>query len=355
MRDVLDIRVGSTAWARLRTHGLDPAEVALIPAAAGGPKGLVLIPLDRVIFGTWLKQAPRRRWLIGASIGAWRLAAACLPNPEEALQRLAVLYSETQNYRSKPTPAEISASCAQIIERLLNGQGAALLENPDYRLAVLTVRGRGLLAQDHSAAPLAWALAAAANALDRRHLARFIERGVFATAVQDLPIFATRFDAFANRVSALGAENLQRALLASGSIPLLMAGVNDMPGSVPATYWDGGIIDYHLALPYAQIDGLVLYPHFAGHITPGWLDKAFRARRAHGAPFANVVMVSPSPEFIAGLPGGKLPDRGDFKRYGTDHAARIKAWRRAMAESERLAEAFQRWCAAPDLSRVRRF
>ena len=37
---------------------------------------------------------------------------------------------------------------------------------------------------------------------------------------------------------------------------------------------DGGIIDYHLHLPYHRAQGLVLYPHFIDRIVPGWLDKA---------------------------------------------------------------------------------
>ncbi len=355
LSEVLSIRAGSAALARLRSHGLDPAEVALIPAAAGGPKGLVLTPLDQVIFGEWLARAPRRRWLIGASIGAWRMAAACLPRPVEALKRLARLYSEAQNYRKNPSPAEISATCADIIEQLLDGEASALLDNREYRLAVLTVRGRGVLAREHRATPIAWALAAAANTADRRHLARFLERAVFAADTRDLPFFDSRLDSFANRVSPLTLDNLPRALLASASIPLLMQGVNELPGSPRGTYWDGGIIDYHLALPYSRIDGLVLYPHFADHITPGWLDKHLPRRRARGAELANVIMLSPSSEFVARLPGGKLPDRSDFKRFGTDHAARIKLWRSAISESERLAEAFLRWCEAPDLARVRSF
>ena len=171
----------------------------------------------------------------------------------------------------------------------------------------------------------------------------------------DLPFFQSRFDAFANRVCALTPGNLPQALLASGSIPLLMQAARDLPGSPSGCYWDGGIIDYHLALPYPRIDGLVLYPHFVDYLTPGWLDKYFPSRRARGAELANVIMVSPSREFVAGLPGGKLPDRSDFKRYGADYAARIGVWRCAISESERLAEAFLRWCVAPDLSKVRDF
>jgi hypothetical protein len=47
---------------------------------------------------------------------------------------------------------------------------------------------------------------------------------------------------------------------------------------------DGGLIDYHLLLPYRELDSIVLYPHFAPFVTPGWLDKflPWRKRpRAH--------------------------------------------------------------------------
>jgi hypothetical protein len=80
---------------------------------------------------------------------------------------------------------------------------------------------------------------------------------------------------------------------------------------------------------------------------PGWLDKSFRWRRARDAWLDNVVLVSPSARFIAALPNSKLPDRGDFKRYGLDHDARIRDWMRAIAESHRLAEAFARWLERP--------
>ena len=69
----------------------------------------------------------------------------------------------------------------------------------------------------------------------------------------------------------------------------------------------------------------------------------------------NVILVSPSPEFVASLPNGKLPDRRDFKFYGQDHAARTRDWSRAIAESERMAEALARWSERPDLRLAQTF
>jgi hypothetical protein len=53
------------------------------------------------------------------------------------------------------------------------------------------------------------------------------------------------------------------------------------------------------------------------------------------------------------LPNRKVPDRNDFYRYGLDHAARIGAWERAIAESGRFAEAALAWLNRPDLSMAR--
>jgi len=40
------------------------------------------------------------------------------------------------------------------------------------------------------------------------------------------------------------------------------------------------------------------------------------------------------------MPNAKLPDRGDFKAYGDRIAERQRDWRRAVAESARLADEF---------------
>eukprot|EP01137_Pigoraptor_chileana_P007119 Opistho-2@52276 len=84
----LRIYAGQAARAHIAQHGLRPHDVRVVPGAAGGPKGLVLGPLDRFIFGDWLGQTTHEVHLVGASIGAWRMATACLNGPVQALQRL---------------------------------------------------------------------------------------------------------------------------------------------------------------------------------------------------------------------------------------------------------------------------
>ena len=53
-----------------------------------------------------------------------------------------------------------------------------------------------------------------------------------------------------------------------------------------------------------------------------------------------MLLVSPSPEYLASLPHGKLPDRTDFKHYLGDDAGREQYWKTAIAESERLGDEF---------------
>ncbi|HET8850873.1 MAG TPA: patatin-like phospholipase family protein, partial [Marinobacter sp.] len=137
----------------------------------------------------------------------------------------------------------------------------------------------------------------------------------------------------------LSRDNLLPALLASASIPLIMSGVRDLPGAPAGVYRDGGLLDYHLDLPYEQ-PGVILYPHFTDKVVPGWFDKSLPWRRGDATRLQDVLLVSPSPEYLAGLPNGKLPDRKDFEKYTGDDAGRERVWHRAVAESDRLGDEF---------------
>ena len=134
----------------------------------------------------------------------------------------------------------------------------------------------------------------------------------------------------------------------------MLKAIHDIPGAPPGAYWDGGITDYHVHLNFnaARPDGLVLYPHFQKAVVPGWLDKGFKWR--HGAThfLDNTIVLAPDREWVSKLPNGKLPDRTDFPRYGTDLNARMTAWSTAVSASAQLADEFAEWAAKPDLSRV---
>ena len=51
-------------------------------------------------------------------------------------------------------------------------------------------------------------------------------------------------------------------------------------------------------------------------------------------------MITPSKEFVASLPFGKIPDRNDFTDL--DAGTRIKYWNTVFSETEKLAEAFDK-------------
>lgn len=339
------LHAGPRARAHIEQQGIAPQDIAAIPAAAGGPKGLALIPLDQRLFGGaggWLAGADHIE-LIGASIGAWRMSAAAQRDPVAALARLADAYVG-QTYDSHPSPAEVSDQCRKLAQAALGGGIDQL--RPQARLSVITARARGAIEKRHRRRD--FARVALANLRSRKALAAHMERVVFGTPAARFP--AAPFDAFGLQRVALSAANAEDALLASGSIPLVCAPVATPAGAPAGNYWDGGLIDYHLQLPYPQLPGLVLYPHFAPFVTPGWLDKhlPWRARpRAH--PWQdNLLLVAPSPALLARLPNAKLPDRDDFYRYGQDHAARARDWKRAIAECERMADEFMAWLERPD-------
>jgi hypothetical protein len=207
---------------------------------------------------------------------------------------------------------------------------------------VVTSHGRHVLEREGRwRTPLGYAGAFAANALSRRWLGAWIERVVFSDPRDPLPL---SLDDFRSRRSRLTASNLAPSILASCSIPFWLRAVHDIPEGPSGAYWDGGITDYHLHLRYSSMDdGLVLYPHFQSTVVPGWLDKPWKTRHRATPALDNLVLLSPRPEWVATLPGAKLPDRQDFKSYGDDIEARQRAWRRALAESQRLADEFATW------------
>ena len=336
------MHAGPRAAARLRERGLRAQDVRVLPGAAGGPKGLVLNPLDRFIFGHWLEAAPQVVHLVGASIGAWRMACACLPDAEAALAQLAEDYV-TQRYDHEPgcppTAEVVSRAFGQKIVERLGSRAGEILSHPRRRLHVVTSHGRHVLAREgRLRTPLGYAGAFMANAVHRRALGAWLERVVFSDPRDPLPL---ALDDFRTRQAVLNAANLSPAVLASCSIPFWLKAVHDVPGGPRGAYWDGGITDYHLHWPYARMDeGLVLYPHFQPTVVPGWLDKAWKSRHRATPALDNLVLLSPSPEWVATLPGGKLPDRSDFKTFADDEAGRQRVWRVAVAQSQQLADEF---------------
>ncbi len=351
----LRIYAGPAARRHIERNGLRASDVRVVPGAAGGPKGLILGPLDRFVFGQWLAASTQEIHLVGASIGAWRMATACLRDPVPAFQRLEDDYIR-QDYellpgQKRPTAAHVSERFGQSLQDFYGGRVAEALTHPRWRLHIVTSRGRHLLGREHRVAtPLGYLGAFMTNTVHRKAMGGWLERVVFSSQQAALP-FAT--GDYRTRQVPLTEANFNPALQASCSIPFVLQSVHDIPGAPRGAYWDGGITDYHLHLNYSgapaasgpqgQGAGLVLYPHFQKAVVPGWLDKGLKWR--HGAThfLDTTVVLAPDPQWVAGLPHGKLPDRTDFTRYGTDLQARVKAWSTATAEARRLADEFEAW------------
>ena len=350
--DSIVLKAGPVARHNLQKNGFSAAAVCCVPAAAGGPKGLALLPFDRWLFGDFLKDVAEQPLLVGASIGAWRMAAAAQRDPLAALARLEAAYVG-QTYSAHPTPAEVALRIGELAAAVCPTWDP----RPDVPLRVLVAQAARRLRGRNDR--LAFLGAAFANLRDRDRLAGYFRRVVFSHGPVEgrhcaLDAIWPFCDAFGAEFHGLDTGNAHAALTASGSIPLVCAPVREI-GELPrGDYWDGGMIDYHLNLPYHPLPGLTLYPHFAAHIAPGWFDKHLPWRRARGHWLGTTLLVAPSKQLLARLPNGKLPDRSDFIHYRGRDAERMAAWRRAIGECQRMVEEFARWAEAPDLSMVGR-
>lgn len=338
MKQPLLFLAGPRAYARIREQGLRPEDVRLVLGASGAAKWLGIHGLDAAVFGTFLARRSSPLVLFGTSIGAWKLAAAARRDAQAAFDFLADAY--IHQFYSKPVRRrDVDREALRIVDAFLSGTAAEeILSHPLFRLHLSVIRCQGGLASENPLA-LAWGLgmAYAVNLRGRDPYIRRFERVVFHDARERSLVEKA---GFGSESVAFTPENLRTALLATGSIPFLMSGISAIPGAGSGIYRDGGLVDYHPLPPENLDQGVVLYPHFYPEVTPGWFDKKKPKRRASAMDLADVLLLAPSPEFVASLPYGRIPDRKDFKLFEGDDAGRLRFWKRAVAESRRLGDAF---------------
>lgn len=378
----LHLYAGPKALDAIAKGGLQAGDIRTIAGAAGGPKGLVLGPLDRFIFGEWLAQSHQPIHLVGASIGAWRMATACLNQPVAAFAQLEHDYIH-QHYalapgQKRPPPELVSELFGNTLQAFYGDRVAGLLQHPRFRLHIVTSRGRHLLRTEHGLrTPLGYLGAYVTNAVHRKAMGAWLERVVFSSPDSldaDAPCAPLPFATsdYRTRQVPLTEANFSLALQASCSIPFVLQAVHNIPGAPPGAFWDGGITDYHLHLNYpaapavaiksgaahamdsgaAAGKSIVLLPHFQKSVVPGWLDKRLAWRHRATRFLDTMLLLAPNPQWVRTLPNGKLPDRADFTHYGNDLAGRVKAWTTATHASAQLAEEFAAWLERPDMSRV---
>lgn len=338
----LSIFAGSTALQRIRDEGLSASQFKVMVAASGGPKWFVLYGLDRYLFGEFFSRESliaRDAELItlGSSAGAWRMCCLATADPVAAIESLAYRYSH-ESYSQRPSVTEITQKASLMLAEVIGREGVEeIVNNRVFRTHIIAARCKGIGAsRSKSLQMLALASGAACNSISRSSLSWFFQRAVFTNMGQSSP-WAGLNDLDTALVN-LTEENAADAMIASGSIPFVLEGVRNIAGANRGLYLDGGITDYHFDIPFYDGDDLVLYPHFSSRVIPGWFDKQLPWRKVHAENYHNVVLVTPSREFVAGLPFGKIPDRSDFQRL--DYEERVSYWQAVMDKSQLLAEEF---------------
>lgn len=332
-----DIRIaaGTHAYEVIRDGGLSWNDIRIYFGPAVGPRWLIAAGFDRTLIRSGHLGRVKPLLLLGASAGAWRLATWVQPEAEKSYSALIESYISA-HYTSQDTPETIQTSLLKIIDSAIEDDALPFaLKHPRYRLAIITSRSRHITASSSKwLQGLGFGLCFLFNALSPQGIFLFIDRVVFYSG--PLPPLCER-----GYCVPLATANFKPALLASGAIPLVVAGVRNIYGAPKGTYRDGGLTDYQLnsTTPPHGCTGLSLCFLHQAQIIPRWLDKRL-ARPPEAERLANTIIVRPSEELIAQLPGGKVPDRDDITRYLTDPETRMKNWRESVDKCAHLGEVF---------------
>jgi hypothetical protein len=334
----LEYRAGGAALRRLRADGFSRRSLRTFVAPAAGPRWLVASGFDRALLQHGILQHGATVLLAGASAGAWRALVLASPEPLAAHERLLEEYT-AKVFTARHTPAQISAEYRTLLRRVLPSEHVPhVLSHPHFQLALHAVRVKGWLRAGGVAQRIALGAAALGHALSPGAQGLFFEPTIFTTgAIPESWIAHTR-----SQRAPLTAENVHDVALASGSVPLYMEPTSIDGRQTDARYLDGGLSDYHLRQHLGERDELALLFSHDRRVIPSWFDKylPWRAPARHAVD--NLLLVHPSAEFLARLPGGVVPSRDDFMRFLEQPAERIRRWRLAVDESQRLGEQFVR-------------
>ncbi len=376
---MLEIYAGKNALNTIQQQGFKQELFTNFLGASGGPKWFTLFGLDKYLFGEFFSNPTHSLNLVGSSAGAFRAAALCQHKPVDAIKRLAYTYANT-TYSNKPTAHEISTNAIDIVDDLFAEHGAKeVVENTRFKAHFLVAKCNGLTRYDNKVFQGAGLLSSLMlNKISRRFLNQQYQRYIFKQASSNVSIDDPYH--FNNTYQPLTEKNIKAAVLASGSIPLIMSGVKHINGAEQGTYRDGGIIDYHFDFSLhnrterltAQSDihqenkqpkanekinspntqRLTLYPHFSRIPKAGWFDKN-SSRKVLNRSYNNTILLAPSAKFIQSLPFHKIPDRTDFTEM--DATTRIKYWLTVLEKTDQLAEAFHEFFTTQNINKVKLF
>ena len=337
---MIKIKAGKGIYETVKDGGFNLSSISNYFGAAVGPRWLIASGFDLTLLKSGLLGHSRPVHLIGASAGAWRFAAWIQPQAVQSYNKLLNGYINTR-YSRKDNPKTVLEKFTSLINDYLEDDALPFaLNNKIFRLAVITARARNLVSfETVFVQKTGLAACFLANLFSRNNIYRFAERVVFYDGAKP-PYFCLQAG-FHGSYVRLNEINFKHAVMASGAIPLVVAGVKNIYGAHRGTYRDGGLIDYHLAHQFAaQKNEVVLFFHHQERIIPGWLDKKLKKRTPDAETLSNVLMVYPSPDFIEKLPNKKVPERDDFLTYIDDQDTRIKNWNKAVELAAPLGEEF---------------
>jgi len=334
------IKAGRRAYELIQDGGFSLDRVTTFFAPAAGPRWLIMTGFDLALLTAGLLGRKRPVNLVGSSSGAWRFAAWVQPEAEKSYRQLMEAYIG-MSFRRGDTAQSVLQQLIGVINAYLEDDAIPFaLTSKQYRLAILTARARHLMASDaiwiQSSALAACFLL---NALSRSRLDQFLERVVFFNG-PTRPRFSLHRP-YQGQFVPLSRANFKQAVLASGAVPLAVAGIRDIYGAPRGVYRDGGLLDYHQTHDYAEKDDEVtLFFHYQERVIPGWFDKQLKYRKTPVDVLEHTLLVYPTDKFVERLPLGKIPDRTDFRTFVDDPGSRIRNWQEAVRHSEPLGEQF---------------
>ena len=345
---MLEIYAGNSALKTIKEHGFSPKLFTSFLGASGGPKWFTLYALDKYLFGQFFNNQQQPLNLIGSSVGAFRVACFAQKDPVAAIERLAKNYRET-SYSDKAKPKEVSTKAVEMMAAIFGEFGEQeIVDNHHFKAHFIVTKCKGLVASENKFLQgVGLAKSYLNNRIARPRLKSQYERFIFQSSNSDLQLNDP--DNIATTRVPFSTTNIRNALLAAGSIPMVMAGINDIENSPKGMYRDGGIVDYHFDFEIEN-PGLILYPHFSSRLKAGWFDKNL-SRKVRIKHYDNTVLVCPSDKFIAALPHHKIPDRNDF--VVMKRQQRMAYWQQVMNQSEKLAEAFDQLYQSQEINRIK--
>lgn len=336
----LIIRAGKNVYKLIKDGGFSFDAITTYVGPGVGPRWLIASGFDLTLLEHRVLGRRQPLLLAGSSAGAFRFAAWVQPEAIESYRKLIESYI-SMNFDRTATPRNVLDSLHDIVDSYIEYDAIPFaLANNSYRLAITTAKARNLAASEFSAVQrLGLASCYIFNAMSMSWIARFFERVVFYNGPIP-PQFCLR-DGFNGNAIKLNEANFKYALLASGAIPLVVAGVRNIYGAPNGIYRDGGLTDYHVnqRYTYNESDVTLLF-HHQERIIPGWLDKSLKYRQPKKEFLDNLLMIHPAESFIKKMPLGRIPDRNDFKEYVNNPTMRIKNWWRAVELSAPLGEQF---------------